>query len=208
MRRQPKETDVPISVILAHPDPASFNHALARAACDALANLGREVRFHDLYGEDFDPRLPAAELGRNARLDPALARHCEEAAAAEGFVIVHPNWWGMPPAVLTGWVDRVLRPGVAYAFTSGDGGEGVPQGLLAARAAVILNTSNTAAERERRVFGDPLERVWKDCIFDLCGVSDVRRRMFETIVTSTPALRQDWLFEATTLVSQTFGPAA
>ena len=33
--------------------------------------------------------------------------------AAEGFVIVHPNWWGMPPAVLVGWVDRVMRPGLA-----------------------------------------------------------------------------------------------
>ncbi|MHC1789404.1 NAD(P)H-dependent oxidoreductase [Solidesulfovibrio sp.] len=196
------------SVILAHPAPGSFNHALARAACDALAGVGREVRFHDLYAEGFDPRLPAAELGRDAPLDADLARHCDEAAAAEGFVIVHPNWWGMPPAVLTGWVDRVLRPGVAYEFTSGDGGEGVPRGLLAAKAAVILNTSNTAAAREQHVFGDPLQRIWKDCIFDLCGVADVRRRMFETIVTSTPAKRRDWLAEATTLVAQTFGPAA
>ena len=95
-------------VILAHPDPGSFNHALARAACDALAGLGREVHCFDLYAEGFDPRLPAAELGRDAPLDDALARHCAAAAAAQGFVIVHPNWWGMPPAVLTGWVDRVI----------------------------------------------------------------------------------------------------
>lgn len=192
------------SVILAHPQPGSFNHALAQAACQALTGLGHAVRFHDLYAEGFDPLLPASELGRDAPLDAALARHCREAAKAAGFVIVHPNWWGMPPAVLVGWVDRVLRPGVAYEFVDGDGGEGVPRGLLAAKAAVILNTSNTAAEREQRVFGDPLERIWKDCIFDLCGVSDVRRRMFETIVTSTPAQRQDWLDAAATLVVQTF----
>ena len=195
-------------VILAHPDPGSFNHALARAACDAMAGLGREVHCYDLYAEGFDPRLPAAELGREAPLDDALARHCAAAAAAQGFVIVHPNWWGMPPAVLTGCVDRVLRPGVAYEYVAGDGGEGVPRGLLAAKAAVVLNTSNTAAAREHSVFGDPLERIWKDCIFGLCGVSDVRRRMFETIVTSTPAQRRDWLAEAATLVGQTFGPAA
>ena len=195
------------SVILAHPNPGSFNHALAQAACDALNGLGCAVRFHDLYAEGFDPRLPAAELGRDAPLDPALALHCDEAAAAEGFVIVHPNWWGMPPAVLTGWVDRVLRPGVAYEFVDGDGGEGVPRGLLVAQAAVVLNTSNTAAAREQRVFGDPLERIWQDCIFNLCGVPDVRRRMFETVATSTPAQRRDWLDEASSLVVQTFGPA-
>jgi len=198
---------VAYSVILAHPNPGSFNHALARAACDALAALGCDVRFHDLCAEGFDPRLPAAELGREAALDPVLARHCAEAAAAQGFVIVHPNWWGMPPAVLTGWVDRVLRPGVAYEFVAGDGGEGVPRGLLVAQSAVVLNTSNTAAAREQRVFGDPLERIWKDCIFNLCGVSDVRRRMFETVVASTSAQRRDWLDEASALVAQTFGPA-
>ena len=195
------------SVILAHPRPGSFNHALAALARDTLAGLGYAVVLHDLYAEGFDPLLPAGELGRDAVLDPVLARHCQEVAQAEGLVIVHPNWWGMPPAVLTGWVDRVLRPGMAYEFLEGDGGEGVPRGLLAARAAVVLNTSNTARERELGVFGDPLERIWKDCIFSLCGVTNVRRRMFETIVTSSPAMRQGWLDEAADLVRRTFDPA-
>ena len=78
----------------------------------------------------------------------------------------------MPPAVLTGWVDRVMRPGTAYEFLEDDNGEGVPSGLLKANKAVVFNTSNTAAKREDTVFGDPLERIWKDCIFGLCGVRD------------------------------------
>ena len=199
---------MPYAVILAHPRPGSFNHALAEAACEALAGFGSEVWFHDLYAEGFDPLLPASELERGARLPELVARHCREAALAEGFVIVHPNWWGMPPAILTGWVDRVLRPGVAYEFVEGDGGEGVPRGLLRARTAVVLNTSNTASERERRVFGDPLERIWRNCIFELCGISDVRRRMFETVVTSTPQVRRQWLEQAAALVAGAFGDTA
>jgi len=46
---------------------------------------------------------------------------------ASGIVIVHPNWWGQPPAILKGWVDRVLRPGVAYEFTEGDQGKVSPK---------------------------------------------------------------------------------
>ncbi len=195
------------SVILAHPHPGSFNHALAQTACQALLRVGQEVRFHDLYAEGFPPLLNASELGRDAPLDPVIAGHCREIAEAAGIVVVHPNWWGMPPAVLAGWVDRVLRPGVAYEFLEGDGGEGVPCGLLKAKAAVVLNTANTAREREALVFGDPLERIWKDCVFGLCGVTDVRRRMFETVVTSDASLRQAWLDEAASLVAQTFGPA-
>jgi putative NADPH-quinone reductase len=69
-----------------------------------------------------------------------------------------------------------MRPGVAYAFEEGDQGEGMPVGLLRARTAVVLNTSNTPADREREAFGDTLESIWKRCVFELCGVKDVRRR--------------------------------
>ncbi|WP_428569259.1 MAG: NAD(P)H-dependent oxidoreductase [Solidesulfovibrio sp. DCME] len=192
------------SVILAHPRPGSLNHALALAACAALGRLGQEVRFHDLYAEHYEPQLTAPELSRDAPLPPLVASHCREIAEARGIVIVHPNWWGMPPAILAGWVDRVLRPGVAYEFLEGDGGEGVPRGLLQAEAALVLNTSNTARQREERVFGDPLERIWKDCIFGLCGVSRVQRRMFETVVTSDAATRLEWIRETEALVRETF----
>ena len=93
-----------------------------------------------------------------------------EIAQAQGIVIVHPNWWGQPPAILKGWVDRVLRPEVAYRFREGDAGDGVPVGLLKAKAAVVFTTSNTPRERELASFGDPLETLWKNCIFGLCGV--------------------------------------
>ncbi len=107
--------------------------------------------------------------------------------------MVHPNWWGQPPAILKGWVDRVIRPGVAYEFLEGDSGEGVPNGLLKARAALVFNTSNTRQEREREVFGDPLETIWKNCIFGLCGVPQFHRRMVGIVVTSTASERQTWL---------------
>jgi len=192
-------------VLLAHPTPGSFNHAIAQAAVATLREAGASVIFHDLYQEGFDPLLPGPEIARGAALPPDIARHCEEAAAAEGIVVVHPNWWGMPPAILTGWVDRVMRPGAAYEFVEGDGGDGVPRGLLNARAAVVLNTANTAAAREKAVFGDPLQRIWRDCVFGLCGVPRFERRTFETIVTSTPAQRAAWLEEAATVVRRVFG---
>lgn len=196
-----------VLVILAHPDPASLNHALARAVVERLTGNGHAVAFHDLYAEGFDPLLPAAEIPRDAPLAPVLAAHCRELAEAGGIVIVHPNWWGMPPAILTGYVDRVFRPGLAYAFVEGDSGEGAPMGLLKARAAVVINTSNTAAEREARVFGDPLERIWRDCVFGLCGLTDVRRVVFETVVTSSPETRRSWIQTARDMVDAAFGRA-
>lgn len=193
-----------ILLTLAHPSPGSFNHALAAEAKRTLRKAGHEVLFHDLYAEAFPPLLPAEEIPSAAHLDACVERHCHELARADGIVIVHPNWWGMPPAIMAGWVGRVFRPGVAYRFLEGDEGEGVPVGLLKAHTAVVLNTSNTFEEREQRVFGDPLDSIWRKCVFDLCGVRRCVRRTFGVIVTSTPAQRQQWLVEASEIIQQAF----
>lgn len=193
-----------ISVILGHPKKGSFNHAIAETAVRVLKTGGHEVAFHDLYQEAFDPVLPDAELPKGAVVPTLIMRHCDEIAAAEGIVIVHPNWWGQPPAIMKGWIDRVIRPGVAYEFKEGDSGEGIPVGLLRAKSALIFNTSNTEARREREAFGDPLERIWKDCIFGLCGVKQVNRRTFGIMVLSTEQQREAWLDEVRETVGRCF----
>ena len=195
-----------ISIILAHPNPGSFNHAIAATAAEAARAAGHAVMLHDLCQEQFPPLLTPAELQKNVRLEPLVARHCQEIAQAEGVIVVHPNWWGMPPAILKGWIDRVLRPEVAYRFVAGDKGEGVPVGLLKAKAAIVFNTANTPGERERNVFGDPLETLWKNCLFNLCGVGKFHRRAFTVVVTSTPAQRARWLAEVRRTVARCFPP--
>ncbi|HLZ53151.1 MAG TPA: NAD(P)H-dependent oxidoreductase [Verrucomicrobiae bacterium] len=193
-----------ISIILAHPNPGSFNHAIASVAAEVLALTGYNVSLHDLYQEQFPPLLPMAELQKDAKLNPIVAHHSEEIVNADGIIVVHPNWWGMPPAILKGWIDRVLRMEVAYRFVANDHGEGVPVGLLKARAAIVFNTANTPDEREKAFFGDPLELLWKNCIFGLCGVRNVHRRTFTVVVTSRPQQRAQWLEEVKVTVAGTF----
>jgi NAD(P)H dehydrogenase (quinone) len=171
-----------------------------------LQDGGHSVRYHDLYAEGFDPVATYEEIPKGAPLDPAIQRYCEEIAEADGIVIVHPNWWGQPPAILKGWVDRVIRVGVAYEFEEGDTGEGAPIGLLKAKVALVFNTSNTPERREAEVFGDPLEGLWKMCIFDLCGVKAFHRKMYRVIVTSTPEQRRAWLEDVERTVQKHFLP--
>jgi NAD(P)H dehydrogenase (quinone) len=193
-----------ISLILAHPNNRSFNHAIAVTAAALLARNGHEVFFHDLYAEQFDPLLPAEEIPAEAPLPPDIRLHCDEIKTADGIVIVHPNWWGQPPAILKGWIDRVIRPGVAYKFVEGDTGEGVPVGLLKAKSAVVFNTANTPSAREMAVFGDPLQLLWENCIFDLCGVRDFHRETFTVIVTSSYEDRLEWLKSVERLIDDRF----
>jgi len=195
-----------IIVILGHPTKGSFNHAIADTAVSKLRENGYEVIYHDLYAEKFDPLLSGEEIPKEAELDPLIEKHCREIKDADGIIIIHPNWWGQPPAILKGYVDRIIRAGVAYEFLEGDDGEGVPNGLLKAETALVFNTPNTPEIREREVFGDPLENIWKNCIFDLCGVKNFYREMYQVVVTSSLKKRHLWLENVAKTVELYFPP--
>ena len=193
-----------ILIILCHPDRNSFNHAIAETCKKQLNNSGHSVIFHDLYEEKFDPILVTSEIPKNGIIDNNIKQHCDDLTSCEGIIVVHPNWWGQPPALLKGWIDRVIRPGIAYEFEEGDNGEGVPVGLLKAKTALVINTSNTSKERENNIFLDPLETLWKNCIFDLCGIKQFYRKMFRIVVTSNVKQRQTWLEEVQTITQKYF----
>ena len=188
-----------VLVIIGHQRKGSFCHAIAETAVEELNAAGHEVIYHDLYEEKFDPVLPHEEILSDARLDPVVREHCDEVLAADGYVVVHPNWWGQPPAILKGWVDRVFRQGTVYEFTP----EGV-NAFLQGKKALVLTTSNTPREDELRMFGDPLENLWRACIFNFLGVKDFQRRNFESIILSTPEQRRQWLDEIRELVGKHF----
>jgi putative NADPH-quinone reductase len=105
-----------ILIVLGHPNPGSFNHALAAGVRDALAGAGHQVTLRDLAAEGFDPRLTAAELDSRGAIPEDIKRYCEEVQAADGIVIVHPNWWGQPPATgftSSGWNWECCRAGLS-----------------------------------------------------------------------------------------------
>jgi NAD(P)H dehydrogenase (quinone) len=189
-------------LVIAHPSPTSFSHAMATAANECLSAAGYAVSVHDLYAEQFDPVQPTGEQLNTQSADPLVEQHCAELACADLILVFHPNWWGQPPAILKGWVDRVFRLNTAYGYPAGVNPDGVPVGLLKARHALVFNTSNTPPDRETAVFGDPLENLWRHCVFGLCGVSSMSRRVFAPMASSTALQREVWLGEVRTLVLQ------
>ncbi len=201
-----------IVVLVAHPRPESFNHAIAARAVGALRDAGHQVHAHDLYAERFDPVLRPEECFTTgssiealmaAADDPLVRLHRRRIASADGLVVVHPNWWGKPPAILAGWLDRVLVPGVAYRLADATAR---PEGLLALGTAVVVNTSDTLADRERDDLGDPLDAIWRRCVLPYCGAGRVERLVIGPVTESTAAERQVWLEAIDALVLAAFSP--
>lgn len=199
--------------ILAHPRNDSFCRAAFDLANSTLVDFGHDLVVHDLYQESFDPVLKAEEsytTGDSAEVllqksdDPIILAHRQDIVQADGLLIVHPNWWGKPPAILSGWLDRVLVPGVAYRLETG---EGEPTGLLRLQHAVVINTTDTPPERERNVLGDPLNLIWANCVLPYCGTPKVDRRVFGPIAGSSVEARSKWIKQIKEAIIGNFGRA-
>jgi NAD(P)H dehydrogenase (quinone) len=185
-------------VVIGHPAPGSFCHALAGRIRETWTAAGCEV----LVEEGFDPRLTAAEARGQASTDPLVRRHIADLRNSDLLAVVHPNCWGAPPAIVKGWIDRVFAPDAAYGFAKGIDQGDVLIGLLTTKAALIVNTGNTPLEREREAFGDPLERMWRDCILRYCGVRHVMRTLLGVVATSSDQERRRWLTEVSALADE------
>lgn len=192
-----------ILVVVAHPNPESFNHAIAHTAVQSLRAGGHDATLRDLYAERFDPCLPFEEFTPDATLPPEIESCSNEVLEADGIVIVHPNWWGQPPAILKGWQDRAFRPGKAYKFVV-ENGEGKPVGLLKARSLLVFNTANTPADKEISLYGDPLQLLWKNCVADFLQIPCFHRELFTSVIVSSPEVRAGWLERVKTLVAGQF----
>jgi len=186
-------------VVVGHPAPDSFNHALAMVVADTWQGAGYDVAWHDLTAERFDPCLTAAEARGEVTMDPQVRAHITDLVAADLLCVVHPNCWGAPPAIMKGWIDRVFAPNAAYGFAKGADAGDAPQGLLPLKGALVLNTGNTPVAREEVVFGDPLGRMWRDCVLEYCSKAHVERALFGVVATSTIADRAGWLAQAKAL---------
>ncbi|MBA3289083.1 MAG: NAD(P)H-dependent oxidoreductase [Acidimicrobiia bacterium] len=107
-------------VICAHPDGDSYTHAVLDAAVKGIRRAGHDVTVLDLYAIGFTPAMSLEERRayRSAEplLDPMTVEHAALVKAAEMFVFVYPTWWSGLPAIMKGWLERVLVPGVAIRF--------------------------------------------------------------------------------------------
>jgi NAD(P)H dehydrogenase (quinone) len=104
------------AVILCHPDPDSFNGAVARRYCETVEQIGHSVILRDLYRIGFDPVLKVEEqpTAENFVLAEDVATELELLNGVNVLVLVYPLWFAMPPAMLKGYVDRVLGAGFPY----------------------------------------------------------------------------------------------
>ncbi|HIE1099469.1 MULTISPECIES: NAD(P)H-dependent oxidoreductase [Stenotrophomonas] len=158
-------------IVIAHPDPSSLTHAIARRIGEAIgaADAGNSVAYADLMAEGFDPRFSLQDqaLFRGTGAVPAdVAAEQARLDAADTLVLVYPLYWWSFPALLKGWIDRVFTQGWAYQ----EGADGKVQKKLQRLHVHLVGVGGAGAEMiERRGYGAAMKTQIDMGIFDYCG---------------------------------------
>jgi NAD(P)H dehydrogenase (quinone) len=161
-----------VLIVLAHPLKDSFAASVAGTARETLESKGHVVDVLDLYAEDFDPRLSEAE--RRGYFDTPydtdsvsdIVRRLQE---ADGVIFVFPQWWFNFPAILKGYFDRVLVPGVAFDHDL-KGGRIIPK-LNNIKILWALTTTGSPWIVVHAYMGNPVKRLLKRGIGAFCSKS-------------------------------------
>ncbi len=184
-----------IVVILGHPAADSLCGALASSYVQSARAVGAEVRMLALGALRFNPVLGAGHYG-DQPLEPDLLAAQADLLWAEHLVWVYPIWWGAMPALMKGFIDRVLLPGFAFKYRQGSS---LWDKLLQGRSAELLVTMDSPPWYFRWVTRMPGHHQMKKAILEFCGISPVRVHNFGPVRTAGEDRRLQWLNRAAQL---------
>lgn len=157
-------------IIFCHPKEDSFNAAVLGTVTAQLDAGGVEYRVRDLYRSNFSPVLTAHELDcyldESCNAEP-VAQDVADVQWADALIFVYPTWWYGLPAMLKGWLDRVLLPGVAFIMPEGEG-DNIRPGLTHITRLGVFTTCG-ASWWLTRLIGSPGRRTLTRGVRAICA---------------------------------------
>jgi 1,4-dihydroxy-2-naphthoate polyprenyltransferase len=165
---------------------------MADAYCEGARAAGADLRRLDLSRMAFDLHVHTPSPNhQQLEADLRAARSLVE--WADHLVFVYPTWWGTMPALLKGFLDRIMTPG--FAFRACEGGTGY-EGLLQGRSAQLITTMDTPPLVHRLLYRQPGRNAMARATLGFCGIRPVRSLMFGSVRHSGEAQREAWLRRA------------
>ena len=185
-------------VIYAHPNPMSFNSAIAAVVREELEKKGAQVKFKDLYAMNWNPVLSAKDFEgyHTGNLPEDIKAEQADISEADVIVMVSPVWWFSIPAILKGYIDRVLSIGFAYEYTPTG-----PRGMLNGKKALLITTSG-ADDRAAKQSGmvDGITKSVVNSVFGFSGFAQYKYKNFFAVPTVSDKERKEILAELRQLI--------
>ncbi len=178
-----------ILLINGHPDSESYNHALAESYIKGATNSGAEVKQINVAELSFNPNLKFGYRMRT-ELEPDLLKAQDSIQWADHIVWIYPVWWGSVPALMKGFLDRVLLPG--FAFKKREGSVWWDK-YLTGKTSRIICTLDQPAWYYRWINNRPSSMAMKKLTMNFIGIKKVRITSIGPLRLSKEEFRQKWL---------------
>ena len=161
-----------IFLIYGHYDNKSFNAAIKNTFIESAIKQGHQVDCVDLYKEKFDPVFSGEEPNEEV-LD-----HRKRIENSDVIALIAPIWNFRMPAIVEGWIDKVLSPPWAFTFQKLVGNYGYPIGNLKNKKAIIFCTYGSPRLAITTFFLNLLIRRLKRGVFYICGIKKIIYRRY------------------------------
>lgn len=187
-----------VLVVYTHPVKSSFNRAILAEVEKGLAEAGHSVQVADLYAEGFQCAMTEKDFGQFEGKPPPADILKEQARVewSDAIIFIFPMWWWSLPAMLKGWIDRVMSYGWGYV----DPYDPDSSHLKDHKVLVLTTASASKKALEKRGYDKAFHAQLNVGIFDYCGIKDVATRIFyELDETSSEVQKRTYLDEARAL---------
>ncbi len=161
-----------IFIVYGHYNEKSFNAAIRDTFIETVVKNGHKVDVVDLYKEKFNPVFSGEEPSENV-LD-----HRNRIEKSNVIVLIAPIWNFRMPAIVEGWIDKVLAPPWAFKFKRLFGNYGYPLGNLKGKKAIVFCTYGSPQFAVRTFFLNMPTKRLRRGVFNICGITDVIYRRY------------------------------
>ncbi len=189
-------------LVYAHPNPLSFNAALAKVVQEEISKLGGPIKVKDLYSMNFNPVLSEKDFEgyHIGQVSEDVKQEQADIAWADLVILLAPVWWHSVPAILKGYIDRVFSIGFAYKYTSKG-----PEGLLKGKKGLLITTSGAdqkAAEKTGML--TTLNNSLAGAVFGFSGFQEYKQHNFFAVPTVSDEARKQMLTELRELINSNY----
>ncbi|NHK31648.1 MAG: NAD(P)H-dependent oxidoreductase [Asgard group archaeon] len=185
-----------VLIIYAHPNEESFCSALKQKLVDGLEKNKNIIRIHDLYKVKFNPQISKEEVKgypESLNENKEIRKYQQDISWANIICIIHPVWWYGPPAIMKGYIEKVITEGFAFIFKDD---QSIPK--LTDKKLILIQTFDADEQMEIKLNEDITFKAMYN-IWSYCGIKECKRVSLYRVSFVPDEQRKKWLEDISTL---------
>lgn len=147
------------TLILAHPWHGSFNKAILDTITKKLDARSEDYQIIDLNKDKFNPVMEEQDLAlfsKGKTTDELVQKYQAMLIESNKLIFIFPIWWFDVPAILKGFIDKVMLKNFSYKATN----TGLKGLLTHIEKTYVISTSDSPSWYLKLLAGNPIKRIF------------------------------------------------